>query len=169
MTTNGKSTLEPETDLKQRFLPLAESILSSKKLKRVFTPPASQQGTKHQPKRTNLDKLLDMATTNKHRQAVEIETNKIISEPTETTFVNRNNGSSLSSSSSINGMKTNNGTFIIFGSESMLASINKPSDASLNAGVGAIKSKMSLRKRNRKLNPTFLKRRLLSVNDIEER
>lgn len=110
-----------------------------------------------------------MATTNKHQQAVEIETNKIISEPTETTFVNRNNGSSLSSSSSINGMKTNNGTFIIFGSESMLASINKPSDASLNAGVGAVKSKMSLRKRNRKLNPTFLKRRLLSVNDIEER
>lgn len=106
-----------------------------------------------------------MATTNKHQQAVEIETNKIISEPTETTFVNRNNGSS----SSINGMKTNNGTFIIFGSESMLASINKPSDASLNAGVGAVKSKMSLRKRNRKLNPTFLKRRLLSVNDIEER
>lgn len=75
--------------------------------------------------------------------------------------------------STMGGFK-NNGTYIIFGADSLIPSVessisSNTSSGSKSLGVEApvVKKLKSMRKRHKKLNPTFLRRRLLSINDIE--
>lgn len=62
-----------------------------------------------------------------------------------------------------NGSSINNGTYIIFGADNN----SSRSSSQVEMPVVVKKQLPALRKRHRKLNPTFLKRRLLSINDIE--
>ena len=160
---------EPQQQQKQQHSPPSTSSSShhiTSKFNHVFTAGTAYGSKKwtlssSSLKSSYLEKMLNRKTANSNHQVIENNKKPLVNNNTELPPGTKRNVSTMG------GFK-NNGTYIIFGADSSIPSVESSiSSKSLGVEAPVVKKLKSMRKRHKKLNPTFLRRRLLSFNDIE--
>lgn len=143
-------------DTQQQTKTMPKTSAASKFL-HIFTLPLKKDRHRHKIP-FSLEKTLNDLEYAKKRPALVVEldddTNKL-----DKLNAHLSNNSDILRNSSVTIAK-NNGTYIIFGTESMLSTHK---NKSVKFGI----KKLNVKKRQKKLNPTFFRRRLLSINEID--